>query len=199
MKLTEITLEDERCRNAFTRIVAEIDCDGEDWRYVVTTKFVSDDYLVSDQGRVMSLPRYRYYEPNARSQVKHRKFQPGGLMRSGTQPSGHQTITIIQKKSPFKSHVHRLVAWTFRGPQPVGLHVRHLDGNPGNNRLVNLEYGTPWENITDTFGPAGSTGIGIVIGSSLERRINTAISGQGDPVSVLHEILELLERSRKNL
>ena len=43
--------------------------------------------------------------------------------------------------------VHRLVAGTFIGrPESADMHVHHKDGNPGNNRLSNLEYTTPSEN-----------------------------------------------------
>ena len=43
--------------------------------------------------------------------------------------------------------VHRLVAASFYGqPQSAGMHVNHIDGHPGNNRLSNLEYATPSEN-----------------------------------------------------
>lgn len=44
---------------------------------------------------------------------------------------------------------HALVAETFHGPRPEGLEVRHLDGNPANNRPENLRYGTPVENALD--------------------------------------------------
>ncbi len=200
MQLSEIApgLIDERCRQAFAKLREAIE-DTEDWRYVITPEFISTDYIVSDLGRVMSLPRYRHYEASAHSKVKHRKFQPGGLRRPGTQPSGHQTIILSYQKKLFRTHVHRLVAWAFLGPQPAGHFVRHLDGDPANNRLSNLAYGTPWNNITDTFGPAGSTGIGIVIGASLERRIDAALRGESEAHSVLAEIHELLERSRQNL
>lgn len=45
--------------------------------------------------------------------------------------------------------VHRLVTLAFLGPCPLGMEVRHLDGNPSNNTLVNLAYGTPKENNAD--------------------------------------------------
>lgn len=35
------------------------------------------------------------------------------------------------------------------GERPDGQQVRHLDGNPANNQLANLCYGTPRENQAD--------------------------------------------------
>lgn len=49
------------------------------------------------------------------------------------------------------SLVHQLVARTFHGPHPKGQEVRHLDGNPRNNRADNLAYGTRTENILDVY------------------------------------------------
>lgn len=45
--------------------------------------------------------------------------------------------------------VHRLVLEAFIGPCPSGMECRHLDGNPSNNRLENLLWGTPLENAND--------------------------------------------------
>lgn len=45
--------------------------------------------------------------------------------------------------------VHALVALAFIGPRPEGMEVRHLNGNPADNRLVNLAYGTHAENVAD--------------------------------------------------
>lgn len=44
--------------------------------------------------------------------------------------------------------VHRLVAEAFLGPA-LGREVRHLDGDPTNNRLSNLRWGTHSENEFD--------------------------------------------------
>jgi DNA-binding XRE family transcriptional regulator len=46
--------------------------------------------------------------------------------------------------------VHRLVAQAFLGPRPDGHIVRHIDGNRYNNKVENLCYGTPQENVYDT-------------------------------------------------
>lgn len=48
-----------------------------------------------------------------------------------------------------RARAHTLVAEAFLGPRPVAQDVRHLDGNPGNNHLSNLAYGTRSENLRD--------------------------------------------------
>jgi len=45
--------------------------------------------------------------------------------------------------------VHELVLLTYVGPRPDGMLIRHLDGDPSNNRLDNLKYGSPAENYQD--------------------------------------------------
>ena len=46
-------------------------------------------------------------------------------------------------------YVHALMLAAFVGPRPEGMVTRHSDGNPANNRLTNLCYGTPAENAAD--------------------------------------------------
>ncbi len=46
-------------------------------------------------------------------------------------------------------YVHQLVLEAFVGPCPSGLECRHLDGNPDNNQLENLRWGTRLENMAD--------------------------------------------------
>jgi hypothetical protein len=45
--------------------------------------------------------------------------------------------------------VHRLVLRAFVGEPPTGHISRHLDGDPTNNALTNLKWGTPAENNAD--------------------------------------------------
>ena len=45
--------------------------------------------------------------------------------------------------------VHRLVLETFVGPSPVGMECLHIDGNPTNNHIENLRWGTRIENRAD--------------------------------------------------
>lgn len=43
--------------------------------------------------------------------------------------------------------VHRLVLFAFIGPRPPTVHTNHIDGDPTNNHLSNLEYVTPKQNL----------------------------------------------------
>lgn len=46
--------------------------------------------------------------------------------------------------------VHRLIAIAFLGQPEARQEVRHLDGDPSNNRVDNLKWGTRSENIRDS-------------------------------------------------
>lgn len=200
MKLLHLTLEDDRCQSALNDLIVEHDLtrEAEDWRFVMTPEFESTEYLVSSCGRVLSLPRYRYYEPNGRSGVAHKKYQPGGLMSPGRQPSGHRTITISHQKKLFRTHVHRLVAWTFLGPQPDGLYVRHLDNDPSNNHIDNLIYGTPYHNLMDRKGAAVTAAdeVAIIISAKLQLRIERAVRAETNPIPVLNTLLKKIKAAK---
>lgn len=45
--------------------------------------------------------------------------------------------------------VHHLVLFAFVGPRPEGFECRHLDGDPSNNFVDNLRWGTHTENMED--------------------------------------------------
>lgn len=92
-------------------------------------------YEVSNMGRVYSV-RYRHH--------------PGGrLLKLSPVPSGHLTVNLHAKDMKKTWHVHRLVMNAFVGPKPKNLETRHLDGNPANNKLTNLEYATRSRNHMD--------------------------------------------------
>lgn len=59
---------------------------------------------------------------------------------------GHIQVTLGGRRDL----LHRIVLETFVGPCPPGMECRHLDGDPSNNRLSNLAWGTRLENSSDT-------------------------------------------------
>jgi predicted HicB family RNase H-like nuclease len=89
------------------------------------------DYAITDDGQVFSEKRER-----GRWQRLKLSEDDGGYLKVqiGGRPRG----------------VHVLVLLTFRGPPQEGQVCRHLDGNPANNHLDNLAWGTRSENAHDS-------------------------------------------------
>ena len=104
-------------------------------------------YEVSDQGRVRSLDR----EISRRHDDARRAYKvPGKLLASFVTPTGHVTVHLARKWV----YVHRIVLLAFVGPpedyaMSTRVECRHIDGDPGNNVLRNLAWGTVKENRAD--------------------------------------------------
>lgn len=64
---------------------------------------------------------------------------------------GYQTVSLRGNGRYVHKKISQLVLWAFVGPQPAGTYCRHLDGNPRNDRLENLAYGTPKQNSEDAM------------------------------------------------
>lgn len=101
-------------------------------------------YEVSNFGRVRSLP-------GGKRHVCVLKLHsiPG---------TGYLQVQPTVRGRNKKIYVHRLVLEAFVGPCPEGMECRHLNGNPKDNRLVNLCWGTRKENQADRrlHGTAGT-------------------------------------------
>lgn len=105
-------------------------------------------YQASTEGRIRSLTRQitqigRWGTPFTRT-VKGRILRPGRYC-----PSGH--VSVVLGRGSNGSPVHQLVMLTFVSPAPEGQEVRHLNGDPTDNRLDNLAYGSRTENILDVY------------------------------------------------
>ena len=113
----------------------------EQWRPVRGYEGI---YEVSSHGRVRSVDRVV-----TRSDGQVRRFK--GKVRSTPllQQTGYPFVNLcIQGKCQVRT-VHSLVAEAFIGPRPEGAEVCHNDGNPANNRVDNLRYGTSSDNALD--------------------------------------------------
>jgi hypothetical protein len=98
-------------------------------------------YIVSDVGNVMVLPKF---PKNEYGKVKgETKGRPGHLLSPRPTFHGHMQVCLINDAGESKmEYVHRLVAIAFL-KNKKGLNVIcHLDDNPSNNVLSNLQWGT---------------------------------------------------------
>ncbi len=62
-------------------------------------------------------------------------------------PKGYAHVSLSIKQRITHCYVHHLVARAFLPPRPKGTQLNHKDGVKQNNRLKNLEYLTPKENV----------------------------------------------------
>lgn len=95
-------------------------------------------YQVSTAGRVRSKARkvYNY-------------TKPGRYMRQNKKENGYLYLGLVKPDGTVSRHeyVHRLVAEAFI-PNPSGLaQVNHKNGDKEDNRVENLEWVTPQENV----------------------------------------------------
>jgi hypothetical protein len=97
-----------------------------------------DDYYITSLGRVISVKR-----PNKPLVLKQQENSSGYY-----KVELHDNSDGICQKT---FRVHRLVASGFLKEQPDGHEVRHLDGNPKNNKASNLEWGTRADNVSDAI------------------------------------------------
>lgn len=107
---------------------------NEEWRPVPIPGY--DHYQVSDQGRL-------------------RNTRTGRPMRGTRNKSGHIAVTLshADRSNPtvHRSYLHVLVATAFLGAPSPGQEARHYDGDPSNNTIENIRWGTRLENVGDAI------------------------------------------------
>jgi len=95
----------------------------------------NDDYAVSNFGHIK---RTRWVNGAKRA----------GRSLGYNCESGYREVAFYDTKHRKTVRlIHQVVAEAFLGPCPPGKEINHKDGNKRNNRLDNLEYVTPSQNI----------------------------------------------------
>lgn len=95
-----------------------------------------------------SYPGYMVDEfGNVRS---HRRRKAPFILRQTTVTKGYKMVSVTIGRQHRALGVHQLVADAFYGPRPFReAQVRHLEGDPANNKPKNLAWGTATENAAD--------------------------------------------------
>jgi hypothetical protein len=102
-------------------------------------------YEASDLGRVRSLP----HRVKTAVTPSGWRISPGRVLRATQLPGNRHLVTLTREGRRRSWFVHQLVALAFIGPYPPGMQVRHGTAGRGDDRLANLCYGTPAENVAD--------------------------------------------------
>lgn len=107
-------------------------------------------YQVSSLGRVKSVTRTILRSDGIRY-VVHEK-----ILRPCVNKRGYKSVVLRHNRKDVTREVHTLVAAAFlgdRGPQDE--QIRHVDGDPLNNSVGNLMYGTRSQNQLDLYSYRG--------------------------------------------
>lgn len=99
-------------------------------------------YEVSDLGRVRSLDRI----------VEHlggERRVEGRIRKLTANSDGYLGVNLCKDGSTRRKRVHRIVLEAFVGPPEDGQECCHNNGDPADNRLENLRWGTAVENAKD--------------------------------------------------
>lgn len=114
--------------------------DNEKWNTIPGT---GGFYEASDQGRIRSIDRVVVKSDNRTYRLRGRVLKPSKMS------SGHLRVNIKIEGKPFEPLIHRLVMAAFVGPCSDDMEVCHNNGDPADNRLDNLRYGTRSDNLYD--------------------------------------------------
>lgn len=102
-------------------------------------------YEVSDHGRIRSVDRIGYKRHNSGCMARY--FYKGQIIRQRASELGYKTVGLSKNGKQKHFSVHRLVGFHFL-EKPDGKDcINHIDANPSNNHVSNLEWCTQSENI----------------------------------------------------
>lgn len=109
-------------------------------------------YQASSLGQIRSVDRAitqigRWGTPFTR-RLKGKILKPGRYCRSGH-------VSVVLGRGTVGKPVHQLVTLAFLGEPGLYEEVRHKNGDPTDNRIENLHYGTRTENILDVYHQGG--------------------------------------------
>ena len=131
-----------------------------------------EDYAVSNYGNVKSLQR-KVRLRNTYRIVKERILKPG------IDSNGYYLVNLFSNNNQKTFRIHKLVAITFLNHVPNGykLIVDHIDNNPLNNRLDNLQLVSQRENSSkDKFRKKTSSKyVGVTLHKQKYKRVDGTI------------------------
>lgn len=110
----------------------------EEWRDI---KGYEGIYQVSNYGRIKSLSRIISIGRG------HFRLSNEKILKQSESNKGYYIICLHNNYKERKHLVHRIVYESFIGDIPKGMEVNHIDENPKNNKVTNLNLLTHKENL----------------------------------------------------
>ena len=126
----------------------------EIWKDIATYEGL---YQISNLGRVKSLDRVVNHKHSGFLTIK------GKILNQNTTSKGYKRIDLCKNGKNVKKSVHRLMALYFLKNPLNKSQVNHIDFNPSNNHIDNLEWSTAEENIQHSVDAGRMNGSPILI------------------------------------
>lgn len=115
---------------------------NELWRPVVGYETY---YVVSNYGRVRSLPRYVNFIHGTVRKLK------GKVLKPMTDANGYQYVMLAYNGTQKSKFIHRLVGEAYLDKPDPSCEINHIDGDKRNNAVDNLEWVSHKHNIQHSF------------------------------------------------
>lgn len=119
--------------------IGELHAEEEIWKDIPNA---NGQYQASNLGRIKSLPKWR--------NIGHRRFFQLERVIGNRRPNkrGYYRLGF---KIAGETLIHRIVALTFLQKDDDRDIINHIDSNPSNNRINNLEWCTQRENVIHSY------------------------------------------------
>ena len=115
-------------------------------------------FQMSSEEQWKVIEEFPRYEVSDLGRVRH-TLRPHKILVLTTDARGYKKITLYVNRVQKNRKVHRLVLITFV-PNPLNLSdVDHINGDKGDNRLVNLRWASRSQNLRNVRKVNSSTGI----------------------------------------
>lgn len=99
---------------------------------------------------ILPIPGFPGYAVSSQGNIWSFKNNKPRRLKGQTATSVYFHVSLRANGETTCLRIHRLVLQTFAGPAPDGMECRHLNGDPKDNRLENLCWGTKSENRHDS-------------------------------------------------
>lgn len=97
----------------------------------------------------IAVPGHDGYFASADGKILSTKKKTPSVMKPIKSKDGHLYVFMYDGGKPKKVWLHRAILSAFSGAEQKHLECRHLDDDPANNHINNLEWGTRLQNAAD--------------------------------------------------
>jgi len=127
------------------------------------TNLLKGFYIILIMEIWKTIPGFENYEVSNKGRVKSLKFGKERIKKQSINNSGYLVLNLFKNGKRKQFQIHQLVAITFLNHKPDGhnIVVDHIDNNPLNNKLENLQLITNRENNSKDKKGKSSKYIGV--------------------------------------